>query len=371
MKCIFTLVTVTHYSMKPISIFLTIIILGLTVPAMAQVTISGKIVDSASREPLAGASVFAQNTTQGTVTNSNGEFSLTLKSTGFELIFSFTGYVVQTLQVTDNKNQQIEIAMLKEDKTLGEVVIQSSNEVPDGWEKYGDFFISNFIGASSIAKKCSIINKDVVHFYYYRRSDKLKVLATEPIQISNDALGYDLRYQLDSFVYYYKNDISSYRGTCFFSEKPASPPQQLAWKTNRKKAYLGSRMHFMRSVFDSTLAKDGFTVSILSEENNTQFQQVAKPLSGDYYSTNDTLDYIQLYFPRKIAVTYLKAVPEDDYLRKFKLPMNVGVQVSYIEILNPIGIMQSGYYFEQKDWINQGYMSWKNLGDQLPYDYLP
>src|SRR5690348_11636968 len=150
MICIFTLVTnvtVTHYSMKPISIFLTLIILCLTAPAMAQVTISGKIVDSVSREPLAGASVFAQNTTQGTVTNSSGEFSLTLKSTGFELIFSFTGYVSQTLQVTDNKNQQLEIAMMKEDKTLGEVVIQSSNEVPDGWEKYGDFFISNFIGA--------------------------------------------------------------------------------------------------------------------------------------------------------------------------------------------------------------------------------
>jgi hypothetical protein len=196
-------------------------------------------------------------------------------------------------------------------------------------------------------------------------------LATEPLQISNDALGYDLRYQLDSFVYYYKNDISSYRGTCFFSEKPASPPQQLAWKTTRKKAYLGSRMHFMRSVFDSTLARDGFTVSMLDEEDNTKFLQIGKPLTGDYYSTNDTLDYVQLYFPRKISVTYLKAVPEDDYLKKFKLPMNVGVQVSYIEILNPIGIMQSGYYFDQKDWINQGYMGYKNLGDQLPYDYVP
>jgi hypothetical protein len=83
MICIFTLVTDTHYSMKPITIFITLIILGLAVPSMAQVTISGKVVDSVSREPLAGASVFAQNTTQGTVTNSNGEFSLTLKSTGF------------------------------------------------------------------------------------------------------------------------------------------------------------------------------------------------------------------------------------------------------------------------------------------------
>ena len=90
--------------MKPISLILTIIILGLTVPAVAQITISGKIVDSVSREPLAGASVFAQNTTQGTVTNSSGEFSLTLKSSGFDLIFSFTGYTTQQLQITENKS---------------------------------------------------------------------------------------------------------------------------------------------------------------------------------------------------------------------------------------------------------------------------
>jgi hypothetical protein len=357
--------------MKPISIILTIIILGLTVPAMAQITISGKIVDSVSREPLGGASVFAQNTTQGTVTNSSGEFSLTLKSSGFDLIFSFTGYTTQQLQITENKSQQLQIAMFKEDKTLGEVVIQSSNEVADGWEKYGDFFISNFIGATQFAKKCSILNKDVIHFYYYRRSDKLKVLATEPVQISNDALGYDLRYQLDSFVYYYKTDISLYRGTCFFSEKTASTPQELAWKTNRKKAYMGSKMQFMRSIYDSTLTKDGYTISILDDNNNQKFNRLNVPLASDYYSLNDSLDYVEIYYPAKIAVTYLKGVPEDDYLKKYKLPMSVGVQTSYIDIMNPIAIKQNGFFYDQKDFINQGYWSWKNLGDQLPYDYLP
>jgi hypothetical protein len=357
--------------MKHIHYLITIILLGLTISASAQITISGKIVDSASREPLAGASVFAQNTTQGTVTNSSGEFSLNLKSGGFDLIFSFTGYVSQMIQVTENKSQQLQIAMLKEDKTLGEVVISSSNEVPDGWEKYGDFFIGNFIGETPFAKKCSIVNKDAVKFYYYRRSDKLKVLATEPLQINNEALGYDLRYQLDSFVYYYKTNLSSYRGTCFFTEKTGSGPQELAWKTNRKKAYFGSKMHFMRSVYDSTLAKDGFTIALLDDNDNQKFNRLTAPLSQDYYSINDSLDYAEIYYPNKITVTYLKAVPENDYLRKYKLPMNVGIQSSYIDIMNPIGIKQNGYYFDQKDWINQGYWSWKNLADQLPFDYLP
>jgi hypothetical protein len=261
--------------------------------------------------------------------------------------------------------------MMKEDKTLGEVVIQSSNEVADGWEKYGDFFLSNFIGATPFSKKCTIQNKDVVKFFYYRRSDKLKVLATEPVIISNDALGYDLRYQLDSFVYYYKTDISLYRGTCFFSEKAASGPQELAWRTNRKKAYYGSKMQFMRSLYDSTVTKDGFTVSLLDPNDTRNFNRMPNPLAPDYYSMNDSLDQVEIYYPAKISVTYLKAVPEDDYLRQRKLPMNVGVQVSYIEILNPIAVKQNGYYFDQKDWINQGYWGWKNIADQLPFDYLP
>jgi hypothetical protein len=358
--------------MKPITYLLFLFCISLSFAAKAQITISGKIMDSTSRDPLQGASVFAQNTTQGTVTNKDGEFSLTLKSGGgYELIISFTGYITQQFQITDNKSQQLEILMLKEDKTLGEVVIQSSNEVMDGWEKYGDFFIGNFIGNTPFAKKCSILNKDVVKFYYYRRSDKLKVLATEPILISNDALGYDLRYALDSFVYYYKTDISSYRGTCFFSEKTGSAPQELSWKTNRRKAYAGSKMQFMRSLYDSSVTKDGFTVSLLDENNPTKSNRLPNPLSPDNYAVNDSLDQVEIYYPGKLSITYLKAVPEDEYLRQFKLPMDVGVQTSYIELLNPIAIKQNGYFFDQKDWINQGYWGWKNLADLLPFDYLP
>ena len=252
--------------------------------AQSQIVISGKVVDSVSREPLQGASVFAQNTTQGTVTNQEGDFSLPLKSGGYELIISFTGYQSQQIQITDNKSQQLEIALVKEDKTLGEVIIQSSNEVKDGWEKYGDFFISHFIGATPFAKECAIQNPDSVRFFYYRRTDKLKVLATAPLVITNDALGYELRYQLDSFVYYYKTDLSSYRGTCLFTEKLGTVSQAMVWKANREKAYFGSRMHFMRSVYDSTLKQSGFTVSLLDENDKTRFCRLLSPLSQKYYT---------------------------------------------------------------------------------------
>ncbi len=340
-------------------------------PAFSQITVTGKIVDSLTREPLPGASVFAQNTTQGTTSTKEGEFSLTLKSGGYDLIFSFTGYEHKTVAITDNKNITIEIALLKQDKAMDEVVIQSSNEVMDGWEKYGDFFISQFIGATPFAANCTIMNKDVVRFFYYRRTDKLKVLATEPLVINNEALGYDLQYKLDSFVYHYKTNISSYRGTCFYTEKLGTVSQAMIWKANREKAYAGSRMHFMRSVYDSTVKESGFNISLLDEADKTRFLFLLKPLDHKYYQVLDSLDEVELFYPQKASITYTKAVPENSYLEQFKLPKDVGVQVSYVDVLQPLYIKQNGYYYEQNNWINQGYWSWKNIADQLPYDYLP
>lgn len=350
-----------------ISIFASI-----SFPVFAQYSVSGKIVDSASREPLAGASVFCQNTTIGTITNKQGEFSLSLKSGGYELIISFTGYQTKQIRVNSgNEATVLNIEMVKEDKSMGEVIIKSSNEVKDGWEKYGSFFIDNFIGTTPNAAKCILQNPEVLKFYFLKKSNKLRVLATEPLLISNKALGYNLRYQLDSFVYQYKTDISLYRGYCLFSEADTTEDVKAKWKTARQKTYNGSKLHFMRSYFDSTLKENGFLIDMLEENNSMKFDQVTNPYDSSYYAYIDSTNEAELDYPRKFSVTYMKAKPEPEYLKKFNLPKNVGTQISYIELLNGIAIKENGYYYDQKDWINQGYWSWKNLGDLLPYDYIP
>jgi hypothetical protein len=75
--------------------------------------------------------------------------------------------------------------------------------------------------------------------------------------------------------------------------------------------------------------------------------------------------------PDRISITYTKKAPENEYLKKYKLPLNVSQQVSYIDLLDVITIKKNGYYYDQKDWINFGYWSWKNIADQVPGDYLP
>ncbi len=368
--------------------FLVFSVFLLSSTANAQWTITGTVLDSASREPLAAASVFCQNTTLGTATSKQGEFSLSLKPGAYDLIFSYTGYQTFTLRVTEQPAGPIEILLIKEDKSLGEVVLRNSYEVSDGLEKYGSFFLNHFIGTTPNASLCTLENPGALKFYFYKKSNRLKVLATEPLRISNHSLGYQLQYQLDSFVYYYSSNNSIYRGYCLFTELDGTDSLKSAWAIARKKAYEGSRLHFMRSYYDSTLIEEGWMIDLLDEKNTKKFNKVTNVYDSAYFNFvlnekdsigTDSMLYkiiagppeIEIYYPRKVSITYSKASPEKEYLKKMNLPKGAPYQISYIDIKDWIAITESGYYYEQYNWINQGYWSWKNLAELLPYDYLP
>jgi len=339
--------------------------------SLAQFNIDGKVVDADTREPLTGASVFAQNTTRGTITDKDGLFHLYLDKGGYELIISFTGYTSQTITIQKAPDSTMIIEMKKADNSMSEVVVKSSYEVENGWELYGDFFMKHFIGSTPFSDSCSLENPDALRFLYYKRNDRLKVLASEPLIISNRALGYNLRYELDSFVYFFKNDLNSYRGSCLYSQMDGTPEEKAIWKTNRENAYFGSRLHFLRAYFDSTLKQEGFTVDVQSKNTPGKFARLVNPYDTAYYFYNDTTNEAELWFPVKASITFNKKAPDPSYLAQYKLPLNVNVQISYIDLLDGIVIQPNGYFFSQRSWINQGYWSWKNLADQLPYDYEP
>lgn len=341
----------------------------LTFFSEAQFVVSGVILDSVSKEPLSAASVFCQNTTSGTYANRKGEFSLSLKSGGYDLIITYTGYQTQTIRVTDNN--RLEILMAKEDVSMNEVVVQSSNEVKNGWEKYGDLFIKNFIGTTPNANKTTLLNPEVLKFFYYKKSNRVKVLTTEALQIENKALGYNLHYQLDSFVYFYNTESNSYRGYCLYSEMEGSDSLKKVWDIARSKAYYGSKLQFLRNYYDSTLVEDGWTIDMLDENNEKHFNKISDVYDTTYYGALDSTNEVEIWYPRKISITYTKKKPESEYLKKFGLPKNVSTQISYVELKDAIAIQPNGYFYDQRNWINQGYWSWKNLADQLPYDYEP
>src|SRR6185503_1056105 len=166
--------------------------------------ISGKILDQATQSPLAGASVFCQNTTIGVISNSEGNFSIRLPAGGYDLIVSYTGYETFSQRISsDNAAAPLTVELKKQDKTMQEVAVVASNEVVDGWAKYGKFFLDNFIGTTPNAALCKMENTDSLHFFYSKKRNRLKVLTNAELVINNNALGYRIRYQLDSFVHEY------------------------------------------------------------------------------------------------------------------------------------------------------------------------
>lgn len=334
----------------------------------AQYTVTGRVVDSATQEPMYRASVFCQGTTLGTSTDKEGYFEIPLRNGGYDLTISYAGYHAQLIRV--NESRTLSIALVKKDNALSEVIIKSSNEVADGWEKYGDFFKKNFIGESAVAKTCEIRNPEALRFLFYKKSNRLKVLADEPLQLIHPSLGYEIRYQLDSFVYLYNTQFVLYRGYSFYTELEGDDSTRTVWRKNRQAAYEGSRLQFMHNYYDSTLLENGWVIDLLDEQDDKKFRKI-DPYDTLFYYMLDSTDEIEIDFPRKISVTYKKKSPEPDYLKSMKLPKGTPYLISYIDLTHPIAIRPNGYFYNQSDWIQQGYWVWKNVGDQLPGDYEP
>lgn len=86
---------------------------------LVEVTVSGKVTDE-NGEPLPGASVTVAGTTSGTVTDLDGNYTLTVPD-GSTLIFSYIGF--ESVQVSVENRSLINIALNVDAKSLDEVLV--------------------------------------------------------------------------------------------------------------------------------------------------------------------------------------------------------------------------------------------------------
>ncbi len=106
--------------MKKFKVLISGLVLALlcTMSTLAQVQVSGTVTDNVLGEPIIGASVVEVGTTNGTITDLDGNFSLQVKS-GAQLQFSFVGYVTQVLAAAPNMN----VVLAEDNELLEEVVV--------------------------------------------------------------------------------------------------------------------------------------------------------------------------------------------------------------------------------------------------------
>lgn len=105
-------------NLKTILFFAALLV---TVSGFAQQkTITGKVTDAESGEPLPGVTIVVKGTTIGTITNFDGDYSL-MAETGQTLAFSYIGYTAQELVVSDGN--MINIQLVQSIENLEEVVV--------------------------------------------------------------------------------------------------------------------------------------------------------------------------------------------------------------------------------------------------------
>ena len=319
---------------------------------------------------MAGASVFCQNTTIGTLTNSNGEFRLNLPPGGYDIVVSYSGYETQSSRISQQTEnlQSLRFILKEKDKSLEEVSIVVTNEVKDGLEKYGNFFREQFIGLTQNSNTCKIENPETLRFFFSKKKNRLKILAKEDVIINNQALGYRIRYQLDSFTHEYGTGITQYTGYPLFEEMQGTEEQQQAWKKNREIAYYGSMLHFMRSYFDSTLGSSGFHLELLDEKTG-KTRKIYNPYDSSIAQLQE--NELELHVSGQMRIVYTKEKPEQLYLEKNKLSPNTTIQISQADFLDVLTIEQNGYFYDQRDLLTEGYWGWEKLADFLPYNYIP
>jgi hypothetical protein len=338
--------------------------------------VKGKVIDKNTRAPLPGASVFAENTTFGEATNADGDFILRIPNGGYSLVASFTGYETGTIRISNTslQNDSLVFELNPKEKSLEAVTIAISNEVKDGWQKYGEFFTNNFIGQSKFAKQCVIKNPGALHFYFSKKRNKLKVLATEPLIVNNFALGYNLKFAIDSFTNEYNTNTNLFIGYPLFEAMQGTPEQQQTWNDNRAAAYKGSMLQLMRSIYNQTLEQNGFELQFIIKNNDKEMPlklgNIYGALNYDKDDSTNTVEFIPNQ--NEVAVIYKDAKPEETYLASDS-SIKKDFQLSTLLFApgESIVIEQNGYYYDQEDITTNGYLAYKKIGDMLPYDYQP
>ena len=356
--------------MKTFFSLLIVVILPLLTGAQVFM-VSGTVTDRQSGQPLSGASVVCQHTTIGTTTNAEGKFSLRLPQGGYELAVSYSGYETSAMRINGQTEaaENLAIGLKQKERSMEEVAITVSNEVKDGWEKYGLFFREQFIGLTPNSAQCTIENPETLKFFYNKKKNRLKVTAKEELRIRNQALGYTIRYQLDSFVHEYASGATQFTGFPFFEELEGNTDEKAVWMVNREKAYYGSMLHFTRCYYDSTLGENGYRLERLDSRTDKP-SLLRNPYDSILYERDSTGE-LEIRIPGRMRIVYTMEKPDPEYLVRNKLSAATTIQISIVEFPESFTIEENGYFHDQRDIIAIGYWSWEKVGDFLPYNYEP
>lgn len=389
-------------------------------PVLAQYSIKGKIIDAESFKPLSYATVFVSNSSFGEITDEEGLFEIQIPEGEHNLVISFMGYEPFSYSLSTRSLRNFyEFRLLQQSIDLEEREVMGRRDAT--WYKNLQIFERYFLGISNNGIKSKIHNPEVLILDAESNTSKLKVTAREILEIKNPNLGFQIKYVLLGFEYDFSTQQVTYSGYPYFVEADI-PKRRLKKVTDsREKAYLGSIMHFVRSLYRGNSNEEGFEVYSTEKALNPNWtapksdstqlpsgieKAIGQTLIRQGYIPQwinlpdqpipDPNEMIQTTSDGKIFMTYAAPIyvvyqheAEDPEFHPYSLrnisplvrtlglsvnkELHDGEKLSQVSMLNmrakAVQLFVNGSYFHPYDIFVEGYMAWEKIGDLLPFEY--
>lgn len=384
--------------------------------AFGQYSLKGRVLDAETLEPLLFATVFISNSSIGTSTNKKGEFELTIPEGNHELVISYIGFQPFSYTISTKV-----LRSFYEFRILPETIELEGSEVKEKrdqtWYDNLEVFKKYFLGTSANAANCNILNPEVLILDGETEPNSLKVRAKDILEIENPNLGYQIKYVLTGFELNKVRNEVVYAGYPYFVEENLPKRRVKKVTESREKAYLGSMMHFMRSLYKGNAENSGYRIfptqkvpNIPSEMNleivgygsETKLEKGKEekelaPLDSIDIPFNDPIaaatltqstqdGKVFIIYNKPVYILYLHEEEESAFFLYSLRNINFAIkylgeseskesgvrlaQLSKMEMRSKaVQVFDNGSYFHPFDIFVQGYMGWEKIGDLMPLDY--
>lgn len=336
-----------------------------------KVTVTGRVIDGVTREPLHFVNVFIVNTTRGAATDENGVFSIVNVPEGsYELAASMVGYTFHTQPISLEKNgpYNFDIALFQEPIQGEEIRVEA--KFPHVWKTNLKRFEHAFFGQSRFARQCHIKNSEMLDFEMNQENGILQASAADPLHIENRALGYNIQFYLDDF--FSKGNLVSFVYKSVYKPLPSSDSDEMAtWERNRAITYWGSMRHFFASLYENRLREEGFIMYFDEVPMQRPADRYLKTVPADSLVEINESSSLRILkkFDGFLRVVYTKEKTEPE----FGVENQSDVQTSWLEldpemdaVYNYLGHLENPMALRK-----HGYWAWERFAEELPLDYLP
>ena len=183
---------------QPYKIILWTLILGSVMTAYSQQSfvIRGKVVDAVEKEPLPSATIRIAGTSQGTITNAQGEFRYTVRDSLVRLAVSYVGHKSDTLVIAIGSSHSVLIRLQPNAIQVAEMVVTGEDpayqiiryaiESKKKWMKRLTSYEGKAFNRLVIRAKDSIAAiTESYSTLYWRSDDSLREIVTQQKQTGN------------------------------------------------------------------------------------------------------------------------------------------------------------------------------------------